>query len=130
MDKKELKEQYKHTVRPMGVYQIRNKINEKIFIGSSNNLDGIINRNKFQLKLGSHPNGILQKDWEEFAEEDFVFEILEELEPREDLDIPKELEHLEDLWMEKLQPFGSNGYNLKKKSREERLKMIAENKNV
>jgi hypothetical protein len=32
--------------------------------------------------------------------------------------------------MEKLQPFGINGYNLKKKSREERLRMISANKNV
>lgn len=130
MDKKELKNQYKHTLRPMGVYQIRNKLNEKIFVGSSINLDGIKNRNKFQLKLGSHPNRILQKDWEEFDEEDFIFEVLEELEPREGMDIPKELEYLEDLWMEKLQPFGTNGYNLKKKSREERLEMIADNRKI
>ncbi len=128
VDKKALKKEYKQTIRPMGVYQIRNLINGKIFIGSSINLEGIINRYKFQLKLGSHPNRILQKDWDEFVEEDFNFEILEELEQRDGLDYPKELEFLEDLWIEKLQPFGKNGYNLKKKSREERLRMIAANR--
>lgn len=130
MNKKELKNQYKQTLRPMGIYQIRNVINEKIFIGSSMNLDGIINRYKFELKNGSHKNRILQKDWDEFVEEDFAFEILEKLEPREGLNYPKELEFLEDLWHEKLQPYGKKGYNLKKKSREERLQMIAANRKI
>jgi group I intron endonuclease len=126
LNKKELKQNYKQTERPIGVYQIVNLKNEKVFIGSSMNLDGIKNRNFFQLKLNGHPNKALQKDWNEFGEENFEFEILEEIEPREGLDYEKELEFLEDLWLENKQPYGDEGYNEKKKTREERLKMIAE----
>jgi len=49
MNKKELKRQDKQTLRPMGVYQIRNLINEKVFIGLAFNLDGVFCKNKFQL---------------------------------------------------------------------------------
>lgn len=127
--KKELKNNYKQTLRTMGVYQIRNLVNEKVFVGSSMNLNGIINRHRFQLKMGSDPNQSLQKAWHE-SPGDFSFEILEEIKPREGLDYEKELEFLEDLWLEKLQPFGNKGYNEKKKTREERLRMIESNRRV
>lgn len=113
----------------MGVFQIRNLKNEKIFVGSSTNLDGIFNRHRFQLNADGHPNKALQADWNASGEENFAFEILEELKPRENLDIKKELEFLEDLWLENLQPFGERGYNERKLTREERLRMIAANKN-
>lgn len=54
MNKKDLKREYKQTLRPMGVFQIRNTVNEKVFIGSTLNLDGIFNRHEFQLKAGVH----------------------------------------------------------------------------
>ncbi len=112
----------------MGVFQIRNLTNEKIFVGSSLNLDGIFNRHEFSLKMDGHANKSLQKDWNALGAENFAFEILEELEPRENLDSKKELEFLEDLWLEKLEPFGEKGYNERKKTREERLRMIAANR--
>ena len=126
VDKKALKRQYKETLRPMGVYQISCLMNEKMFIGSSMNLDGIINRHKFELNLGKHKNFALQKDWNHFIPEDFAFETLEVLEPREGLDYAEELEFLEDLWLAKFEPYGNKGYNIRKKSTEERLAMIAE----
>ncbi len=128
MNKKKLKSAYKQTLHPVGVYQISNLINNKVLIGASMNLEGILNRHKFELKMGSHKNIDLQKDWNEFGEEKFTFEILEEIEQREGLDLTKELEFLENLWLEKLQPFGEKGYNEKKKTRAERLRMIAANK--
>lgn len=127
--KKALKNQYKQTLRPMGVFQIRNLRNEKVLIGSTLNLDGIFNRHLFQLKMGSHPNKDLQKDWNILGKENFSFEVLEELFPRENLDPQKELEFLENLWLEKTEPFGEKGYNEKKKTREELLRMISAKKN-
>ncbi|MGI8789093.1 MAG: hypothetical protein ACR2HG_15235 [Pyrinomonadaceae bacterium] len=56
------------------------------------------------------------------------YEILEELEPRENLDNKRELNFLEDLWLEKLQPYGERGYNERKLTQEERLRMIAANR--
>jgi hypothetical protein len=125
MNKKELKQAYKQTPRPMGIFQIRNLTNEKVFVGKSENLDGIFNRIRFQLNANSHHQKQLQADWNELGADKFEFEILEELEFREGLDTKKELEFLEDLWLEKLEPFGEKGYNERKKTREERLRMIA-----
>ena len=132
MNKRELKREYKQNLRPMGVFQIRNTVNEKVFIGSTLNLPGIFNRHEFQLKMGGHPNKILQADWNEFGAENFEFEILEEVFPREnpDYDYAADLEVLEDLWLEKLEPYGERGYNERKKTREERLRMIAANRKL
>lgn len=128
MNKKDLKREYKQTLQPMGVFQIRNLVNEKVFVGSSLNLDGIFNRHEFALKMDGHANKSLQKDWNALGAANFAFEILEELELRENLDSKKELAVLEDLWLEKLEPFGDKGYNEPKKTREERLRMIAANR--
>lgn len=114
----------------MGVFQIRNLSNDNIFLGSSLNLNGILNRHEFQLAANGHPNKKLQADWNQLGNENFAFEILEEIVPRENIDYKAELEALEDLWLEKLQPYGEKGYNDPKKTREERLRMIAANRNL
>jgi group I intron endonuclease len=113
MNKKELIKQYKQTIQPMGVYQIKNKKNGKIFIGSAKNLPGKINSHKFQLKNGLHTNKQMQKDFNEIGEEGFSFDILDHLKPKEDLnhDYTEELKTLEEMWIEKLQPFSGKGYN-------------------
>lgn len=130
VNKKRLKEEYQLNPRPMGVYQIRNATNNKVLIGSALNLPGIINRHKFALNLGQHANKALQADWHDFGSDNFIFEVLDELEPREglDYDYRADLTFLEELWIEKLQPFGERGYNEKKKSREEMLRQIAQNR--
>jgi hypothetical protein len=53
--------------------------------------------------------------------------LLEDVTPKDDpnYDYKADLEFLEDLWLEKLEPYGERGYNEKKKTREERLQMIA-----
>ena len=114
----------------MGVFQIRNLATGKVFIGSTLNLAGIFNRHNFQLKAGNHPNKKLQRDWNEFGADNFAFEVLEEVFPREnpDYDYKSDLEFLENLWIEKLRPYADKGYNEPKKTREERLRMIAANR--
>ncbi len=79
MNKKEIKNKYKQTLQPMGVYQIKNLVNGKIFIGSSANLPGKINSQKFQLNLGSHPNQELQNDYTKLGSDNFAFEIIDYL---------------------------------------------------
>ena len=115
MNRKELTKDYKQTVQPMGVYQIRNMINGKIFLGSSKDLKGIINRNRFQLKNGLHVNRQLQRDFNEAGESNFSFEILDHLKPEDDpqRDYTEELRMLEEMWKEKLQPYNEKGYNTK-----------------
>ena len=116
----------------MGVFQIRNKLNEKVFVDSSLNSPGKINRLTFQLNAGSHPSKSLQTDWNEFGQDAFEFETLEDVPPRSDTnyDHAADVETLEDLWLEKLEPYGDRGYNERKKTREERLKMIAANRKL
>ncbi len=63
MDKKKVKiREYKDTPRPMGVYQIKNKENDKVLIGSSNNLPAILNRYRAELKMGNCRNLVLQQE--------------------------------------------------------------------
>ncbi len=130
IDKKELKREYRENPPVMGIYRIRNLANEKAFVGSTLNLTGIFNRYRSQLNAGNHPNKSLQADWKSSGAESFVFEILEEISPRETSDYKSDLEVFENLWLEKLEPFGEKGYNEPKKTRGERLQMIsARNKN-
>src|SRR5262249_47815071 len=114
----------------MGIFQIRNLANEKVMVGSSLNLPGALNLNKFQLVMGNHQNRKLQADWQAFGAEQFVFEILDELSATEgaEQDYKADLAFLEEFWLEKLQPYGERGYNEKKIDREERLRRIAENR--
>ena len=111
--KKELKDEYKRKKFKVGVFQIRNTVNNKIFIESSTDLLAIWNRQKFQLKMGSHHNLELQKDWIEFGEEKFKYEILDELKQKEGISINyrKEAKELEKMYIEDLQPFNDRGYN-------------------
>jgi len=117
MDKKALTRQYKETRRPMGVYQVRNTVNGKVLIGVSVDLPAMLNRQQAQLRMGGHPNRELQKEWAEFGPEAFEFEILDTLTPPEgaQYDPKDDLRALEQLWLDKLSPFGECGYNVKPK---------------
>ncbi|CAN5318339.1 GIY-YIG nuclease family protein [soil metagenome] len=132
MDRKLALLEYKLSHRPMGVFQIRNTRNEKVFVDSSINIPGKINRHRFALIAGSHKSKSLQADWNEFGEDAFEFETLEPVEPRDDqsYDYAADLTVLEDLWLEKLKPYGDKGYNERKKTREERLQMIRANRKL
>jgi hypothetical protein len=116
LDKKALIKKYKDTVQPMGVLKIENKVNGKILIISSNNLQGRINREKFQLEHGSNPNIELQKDYNQFGADNFAFEIIDQLKPKEEPghNYSDDLAVLEAMWLDKLQPYGDKGYNEKK----------------
>jgi group I intron endonuclease len=117
--RKELNREYIERVKPAGIYQVKNMANGKMLLGSSLNLEGPLNRHKFMLKIGSHTNKTLQADWNELGQNTFVFEVLEEVKMKEDLNfnLQDELTLLEMIWLEKLQPV-ENGYNLNARIRE------------
>lgn len=114
--KKELKEQYKQQKFRIGVFQIKNTANNKIFIGSSTDLVAIWNRLRFQLNNGLHSNEALQADWTRLGEGQFVYGILSEIKQDDNKngDYKREAELLEQLFIEELQPFGARGYNMVK----------------
>lgn len=132
MDRKEAKREYKLSHRPMGVYQVRNTANDKVWVNSSMNLTGSFNGDRVKLDTGNHPSPKLQADWKDSGADSFVWEILEEVYPRSepDYDYKADLIFLEDLWLEKLAPYGDAGYNERKKSTEERLQMIRANRKI
>ena len=62
--KKDLVAEYKQTFRPMGVYQIRNLDNGKIFVAGSMNLDAARNRHEFtSTRAAQPPIPELHADW-------------------------------------------------------------------
>lgn len=113
MDRKTIIRNYKETVHPMGIYQIKNKINGKVLIGSSANMPAILNRYRAELKMGSCRNGSLQQEWQQFGPDAFEFGQLEILDPLDDptYNPAEDLRCLEEMWIEKLKPFGEKGYN-------------------
>ncbi len=63
-DRRALTREYKETPRESGVYQIRNLRNGKIFVGAALDIPGKLNSHRFQLRMGSHRNTALQRDWQ------------------------------------------------------------------
>ena len=113
--KKELKEQYKQMKTEMGIMLVQNKINNKYILVTTQNLKGMINRIRFQLKSGGHPNKELQKDWNELGEDDFEIKILEILEYDKDelkTDYSEELNIMEIMWAEKLSEKNMEAYKV------------------
>ncbi|HEY1014916.1 MAG TPA: GIY-YIG nuclease family protein [Herpetosiphonaceae bacterium] len=109
----ELKRDYQQRLKPAGVFQIKNTVSGKVLLGSSLNLEGPLNAHQFMLKIGSHRNQALQRDWNEHGAAAFVFEILDVVKESDEpgFDRAAALAVLEELWIEELQPFGERGYN-------------------
>jgi len=65
------------------------------------------------LNAGTNTNKTLQKEWNEYGEDAFVFEVLEILKEKKDgyFNAKDELKKLEEKWLDRLQPYGEKGYN-------------------
>jgi hypothetical protein len=118
--RQDIKREYKERKKPAGVFQVKNTKNGKVLLGSSLNLEGALNRHRFELRMGSHRSKELQKDWNEQGPDAFVFEILEDVKVRDVpyFDLSDELTLLEQIWIEALQPFSERGYNSEPKIRQ------------
>jgi predicted transcriptional regulator len=115
--RKALKREYKQNQPPAGVFQITNMASGKIFIGKGINVNGKLNSHQAQLKMGVHRNKDLQQDWNTYGPEHFSFEVLDYLEFRDEppQKQQKDLVALEELWLDKLRPYGEKGYNKRPK---------------
>ena len=60
-----------------GIYQILNKLNNKIYVGSAVNLSNRWSTHKCKLKQNKHGSPILQNAWNKYGEDAFKFEVLE-----------------------------------------------------
>jgi len=59
-----------------GVYKITNKINKKVYIGSSKNIPKRFSTHRSELRKNKHANVHLQNSWNIHGEQSFIFEIL------------------------------------------------------
>ena len=111
--RKDIIREYKERQKPAGVFQVKNTANGKVLLGSSLNLEGPLNAHRFMLSTGHHDNKTLQKEWNECGADKFVFEILEvvKVTTNPNFNLHDELTLLQQIWLEKLQPFGERGYN-------------------
>lgn len=90
----------------IGIYAIKNKVNGKMYIGSSNNIERRFKRHKTELNTGKHSNSHLSLAFKKFGRDSFDFLILEIC--TQDELINKEIEYIS-----KYNTLDSNlGYNM------------------
>jgi group I intron endonuclease len=91
-----------------GIYTITNLVDNKIYVGQTNNFYHRWAVHISHLKHNKHSSTYLQNAWNKYGEESFKFEILEEC----SIDLLFSLEHY---WCNLLQTHNSNyGYNTEK----------------
>ena len=76
--------------------------------GLTANLPGMLNRQRFELEQGVHPDKELQNDWNTLGVDAFEFETLDRLEPKTDsaYDPAEDLCALKEMWIEQLTAAG------------------------
>lgn len=112
IDRKAHRRAYKETPRPAGIYRVRNLATGKSLVGSTADLPGMLNRQRFQLAHGSHPDRELQSDWNTLGADAFAFEALDQLEPKAEstYDPTADLRVLQEMWLAQLTASGTPLY--------------------
>ena len=86
-----------------GIYEIRNNLNGKVYVGSSIDIERRWTEHRRALRNGQHQNVHLQRSWAKYGEDAFVFSILELVES--DTLVSTEQRYLDDY-------FGDDCYNM------------------
>jgi group I intron endonuclease len=88
------------------VYKIVNKVNQKVYIGSTGNRGRRWSGHKELLKKRKHHSRHLQSAWNLYGENNFYYEVLEETSKQDLLD-------REQYWIDRYQSYSGNfGYNI------------------
>jgi len=62
-----------------GIYAIYNKVNTKLYIGSTNNLRKRLMNHIGGLRSNSHYNSYLQNSWNKYGENNFIYVLIEKV---------------------------------------------------
>ena len=111
----DLKRDYREKPPPPGVYAVRCTANGKLAVGSAMNVRGALNRLQFELQQHMHQNFPgLQEDYDRLGAASFTFQTVDVLEPAKDstTDPRDDLKVLEQMWLDRLKPYGDAGYNV------------------
>lgn len=73
-DYKRLKDGEKQVERS-GIYSIKNKVNNKVYVGSATNLSRRFGEHMRMFRRNKHENDHLQKSWNKYGEANFIFNI-------------------------------------------------------
>ena len=93
-----------------GIYKIVNKKNGMFYLGGSKNIKKRWDQHKYELSKNKHHSAHLQRAWNKYGRNSFVFEIIETT-------TEKSLIKKEQYYLDKLKPWENNiGYNLSKTS--------------
>ena len=79
-----------------GIYQIKNLVNNKVYVGSAVDVKQRIRAHRHLLKQGNHFNKHLQSAWDKYGENSFKFNLLQTVENKEEL-LSIEQEYLDSL---------------------------------
>ena len=101
---RELKRLYKEQPPAMGVWAARNAVTGSVFVAASMNVEGAINRARFELRLNQHRNPHLMQEWRMHGADNFHFDVVDTLRRRDDpaYDYRDDLAALLALWQEEL----------------------------
>jgi hypothetical protein len=103
LNKKEIRDQYKNRTLTGGVFSIKCSGSGRVWIKSTNDLDGQINKFKFFVSTNSCPEPTMRTDWLQYGAESFSFSIVEKLEKGEtqtDTEFAEDIRALYDICME------------------------------
>lgn len=78
-----------------GIYEIKNTLDNKRYIGSSVNIDKRWGEHRSQLNTNKHCNAHLQRSWNKYGDKPFEFKLLEQCEPIRDTLLSIEQKYLD-----------------------------------
>ena len=86
----------------MGIYAIRDHASGYLRLAASRNVHAALNRARFELRMGTHTDRLLQAGWNRSGADGLAFEVLELVKEREDADFDYagELQALEQIHRE------------------------------
>jgi group I intron endonuclease len=89
------------------IYLIKNIVNNKVYVGSAVNISKRWSRHKKDLAKGKHHSCLLQRAWDKYGEQNFKFEVIEEV-----LN-PQHLVSYEQVYLDYYKSYESDrGYNI------------------